>query len=347
MWHVRGHEPSLRQIDKSLREGRFAHAFLLVGPAHVGKRTLAINMAQTVNCLSPEDAPCGECNQCRHIASAQHADVRVIGVQKEGEDGPSRREIGIGDVREVQHQASLKPYEGSCRVFIFDGAEYMSEEAANALLKTLEEPPPQVLIVLLTSQEEALLPTIRSRCRRLELKPLPLSEVEKELVDVYSIDQEDAKKLARLSMGCLGWAISALNDSSIMETRNEEMERISQLSVASLEDRFSYASDLASLFSRARDRAREVLYLWLRWWRDLLLIREGAEEFVYNIDWADTLRIRASGLTTAQIVDFIRAILRTREALEDNANARLALEVLMLSLPEGGVRPERSERTRV
>ena len=339
MWQVRGHEPLLRQIDKSLREGRYAHAYLLVGPAQVGKRTLAINMAQALNCLSPEDAPCGECIQCRHIASGQHADVLVIGVQREGEEGSSRREIGIGDVREVQHQASLKPYEGSCRVFIFDGAEYMSEEAANALLKTLEEPPPQVLIILLTSREEALLPTIRSRCRRLELEPLPLADIAKELINTHSISREEAEKLARLSMGRLGSALSALNNPSIMEKRKEEMERIAQISQASLEDRFSYSSDLATLFSRNMDGAREVLYLWLRWWRDLLLIKEGSEEFIYNIDWADTLRLRASELTTAQVVGFIKAILSILEALEHNANARLALEVLMLSLP--------GEKTRV
>ena len=339
MWQVRGHEPLLRQLDKSIKEGRYAHSYLLVGPPQVGKRTLAINMAQSVNCLSPESAPCGQCSQCQRIASAQHADVLVIGVGRGEEDGPSRSEIGIGDVREIERQASLKPYEGSHRVFIFDGAERMSEEAANALLKTLEEPPPQVLIILLTSQEEALLPTILSRCRRLELKPLPFSEIVKELIETHSLSQEEAEKLARLSMGCLGWAISAVSDPSIMEKRSDELERISELSVSSLEDRFSYASDLGSLFYKNRGEARDALRLWLRWWRDLLLIKEGAEEYVHNIDWSDTLRLRASELATTQVTAFIKALLTTLEALEHNANARLALEVMMLSLP--------GERTRV
>ena len=320
-------------MDKSLREGRHAHAYLLVGPAQVGKKTLAINMAQAVNCLGPQDAPCGECSQCRRIASAQHADVLVIEVQRAADEGPSRREIGIGDVREVQHQASLKPYEGSNRVFIFDGAEHMSEEAGNALLKTLEEPPPQVLIILLTSREEDLLPTIRSRCRRLELRPLPLGEVVEELTNTHSTSEEEAKKLARLSMGCLGWALSALSDPSIMEQRGEDLERIAGISVASLEDRFNYASDLADLVAKNREVGRDVLFLWLRWWRDLLLVGEGVGEFVYNIDWEDTLRLMASGLTTVEILGFIKAIQGTLDALEQNANPRLALEVLMLSLP--------------
>jgi DNA polymerase-3 subunit delta' len=334
MWQLRGHDPLLRQLNKSFSEGRYAHAYLLVGPAQVGKRTLAINMAQAVNCLSTEDIRCGECDQCRHIASAQHADVRLIGVQRDGEDGPQRRDIGIGDVREVQHQASLKPYEGKHRVFIFDGAERMSEDAANALLKTLEEPPPQVMIILLASHEEALLPTIRSRCRRLELRPLPMAEVAKELVGTHSADEKDAETLARLSLGCLGWAISALKESSIMERRADVLDHVSSLSKASLEDRFNYASELASTFSQSREDARENLYLWLRWWRDLLLLKEGTEDFIYNLDWADSLRDQAAEYTTVQIVGFIRGILSVLDALEDNGNVRLALEVLMLGLPE-------------
>ena len=338
MWRLRGHEPLLRQVDKSFKGGRHSHAYLLVGPAQVGKGALAINMAQAMNCLSPEDAPCGECIQCRHIVSGQHADVLVIGVQRPGEDGPPRREIGIGDVRDVQRQASLKPYEGRCRVYIFDGAEYLSEEASNALLKTLEEPPPQVMLILLTPHEELLLPTIRSRCRRLELRPLPRAEMVKELVNAHSIGTEEAEKLACLSMGCLGWALSAIKDPAVLEKRREELDRIAKIAVAGLEDRFSYASDLATLFFRNREEAREVLRLWLRWWRDLLIIKEGAEEFVYNVDWIDTLRLRASECTTVQVVGFIRGLLSTLEALEHNANPRLALEMLMLMLSLQGER---------
>ena len=333
MWQIRGHEPVLKQVEKTFKEGRNAHAYLLVGPAHVGKRSLALGMAQAVNCLVIEDAPCGKCSQCSRIATAKHADVRVIGVQSASEDAPSRREIGIDDIRQVEHQASLKPYEGTHRVFIFDGAEFMSEESANALLKTLEEPPPNVLIILLTSREESLLPTIRSRCRRLELKPLPISEVATELVDTHSMSQEEADKLARLSQGCLGWAISAASNPSIIEKRNESLERISRLSSASLEEKFTYAAELASLYYSNRDEARDTLLLWLRWWRDLLLVKEGAEEFVLNLDWKQGLLLQASVITTAQLTRFIRAILTTFEALEDNANPRLTLEVLMLSLP--------------
>ena len=332
MWQIRGYDHLLKQIDRRLREGRHSHAYMLIGPPQVGKGTLAVNMAQAVNCLSPTDAPCGECSQCVRIASGQHADVRTISVRRDG-DGPSRKEIGIDDVRDIQRQASLKPYEGRQRVFIFDGAEDLSEEAANALLKTLEEPPPQVLLILVATTEGTLLPTIRSRCQRLEMKALPVEQVARELTVSHELAGEKADLLSRLSMGKLGWAISAITDPSTLEKRDEEMEKISRMSGASLEERFDYASGLASLHSKNREAAGEVLQLWLRWWRDLLLIKEGVGPYVTNVDLTSTLQTAADRLDTAEVVEFTRAILATIDALAHNANSRLALEVLMLGLP--------------
>ena len=335
MWQVKGQDRALAELEKSLREGRYAHAYLLVGPPQVGKGTLALHLAQAVNCLSPGEAPCGECIQCRHIAASQHADVVTI---RPGEER-SKTVIGIDEVREIQHQASLKPYEGRHRVFVFDGAEHMSEEAANALLKTLEEPPPQVLILLLTAHEEALLPTIRSRCRRVELRPMPMKEISRELVESHSVSMEEAEKLARLGMGCLGWAISAAGDASIMETRDAGLDRVSAVCTAPLEDRFDYASELTSMFYKNRDEAMEALHMWLGWWRDILLIKEGSEEFVINLDRVDSLRQQADACTRAQVAQQINVTLQTLAALEANANPRLALEVLMLGVP-----PQRSPR---
>ena len=332
MWQVEGQDRAVAELEKSIREGRYAHAYLLVGPPHIGKETLALNIAQALNCLSPADAPCGQCVQCRHIEAGQHADVVTIRPNREG----NKKGIGIGEVREIQHQASLKPYEGEHRVFIFDGAEHMSEDAANALLKTLEEPPPQVLLALLASNEEALLPTILSRCRRVELRPMPMKEIAKELMESHSLSNEEAEKLARLAMGCLGWAISAAGDPSILEDRDSELERIAELCTAPLEDRFAYASELGSTSYKNRDGAIEALNLWLQWWRDVLMIKEGLGDFVYNLDRTDTLRQLAEGVTKSQAAQQVKATLQTMAALEQNANPRLALEVLMLGVPANG-----------
>lgn len=219
-------------------------------------------------------------------------------------------------------------------MIIFDGAEFMSEEAANALLKSLEEPPPQVMIVLLTANEETLLSTIRSRCCRLLLRPTAKQEVVDRLVSEHQADPEDAERLSRLSRGCLGWAIGALGNSEVLEQRRAELERIRETSEAGLEGQFAYVAELAALFAKDRESARQLLYLWLGWWRDLLLIKEGAEEYIHNTEWLTPLRLQAGGLTTAQLVGFVKRLVQTLEALDANANARLALETLMINLPK-------------
>jgi len=333
MWQLYGQDHVLRQLEASLKQGRLAHAYLLVGPPHVGKMTLALNLAQGVDCASGPGVPCGGCSQCTRIATGHHADVRVVGVIPSPAGEPTRTVIGIDDIKEVLHRTSLKPFEGACGVIIFDGAEAMSEEAANALLKTLEEPPPQVVLLLLTADEEALLPTIRSRCLRLQLRPMAKQQMAERLVAEHGADPPEAERLARLARGCLGWAISARSNPDVLAEREAELARMQEAWESRLEGRFSYASQLASLFFRDRESARQLLFLWLRWWRDLLLIKEGAEEYVHNSDRLAPLRLQATGLSTEQVLGFLKRLLQTLDALDRNANPRLALEVLMLDLP--------------
>ena len=335
MWQVYGQDPVIRQLDADLKSGHPAHAYLLVGPPHVGKMTLALNLAQAVNCLDAPGPPCGVCVQCIRIAQGHHADVRILALGPSEAEGPTRTVIGISDVRDVLRQINLKPFEGAHTVIIVDGAERMSEEAANAFLKSLEEPPPQVLFLLLTADEEALLPTIRSRCRRLLLRPLPKEQMIETLMKEHQADPQEAEKLFRLSRGCLGWAVTALaEDDGPLAWRETELDRLNATSESGLLARFNHANELASLFQRDREAAKETLYLWLRWWRDLLLIKEEGEDYVGNIDRISELRLQAAQLTTGQIITFTRRLLDTLEALDRNASARLALEVLMLELPQ-------------
>ena len=332
MWKLQGHDALVQRLERSVREGRYAHAYLIAGPSQVGKGTLALDLARALNCRSREETPCGTCTQCQRISAGQHADVRVLSLEVRPE-GASRTEIGIDEIREMQHQANLKPYEGSHRVFIVDGAEHMSEQAANALLKTLEEPPEQVVIVLLTSEEDSLLATVRSRCRRLELRPMAVPRVARFLVERHSTEQSQADRLARLSMGRAGWAVSALEDPSLEEEHQKAVERVAGLSTGELEAQFAYAAEVATQHFGNRARARESLNTWLRWWRDLLLLTAGARELVYHEEWMESLEAQASRITSRQAAEVIRSLLDKLEALEDNANPRLALEALMLGLP--------------
>jgi DNA polymerase-3 subunit delta' len=325
MWQVIGQDKILSLLDYSLKSNAMAHAYLIVGPRHVGKGTLAMNLAQALNCDGPE-LPCGQCISCQRIGASKHADVTSIGLD-------SRTEIGIDDIRGLQRLANLPPYEGKYKVFIIDDAEYLSTEAANSLLKILEEPPPKVVWLLLAAEEERLLPTIISRCQRLELKPVPPERIQEVLINSYKVDARKARLLTQLCHGRLGWALSVLVNEDILEQRSQRIAKLSSLLPASLEQRFGYAQELANQFSQSRKAGAEILEMWLDWWRDVMLIKGGCQEAIINVDYETTLAEQARGLGLAEIEEFLTALGLLQEEISKNVSPRLAWEWLMLSLP--------------
>ena len=326
MWQVIGQDKILSLLDYSLKTNSIAHAYLLAGPRHVGKGTLATNLAQALNC-DGQEVPCGECRSCQRILEGKHADVTPIGL-----DG--RTEIGIDDIRGLQRSANLPPYEGKCKVFIIHEAEYLSTEAANSLLKILEEPPPRIVWLLLASEEEQLLPTIVSRCQRLELKPVPSERVQEVLVNSYSVAADEAKLLTRLCHGRLGWALSALADCDVLERRSQRIDRLVSLLTAGIEQRFAYAQELANQFSQDRKSGAETIEIWLDWWRDLMLIKGGCPEAIINVDYETVLEEQVKGVNLSKIKEFLTSLGLLQEAISKNVNTRLAFEWLMLNLPK-------------
>ena len=328
MWQTIGHDKAINNLDRSLAEGRLSHAYLLAGPRQVGKMTLALELAQAVNCLEAE-RPCGECVQCSRIARGLHTDVRIVGLDTEA----SRVLISIDQVREVQREASLKPFEGRSRVFIFDGAENLSEEAANSLLKTLEEPPDQVVLILLTSDLGALLPTLVSRCQVLELRAVAAPLVSRWLQTRHAVDPLRADEIARLAGGGPGWAINAVSNPEVLQKLDEQVTSIAALVAGSLEERFSYAANLASSVGRGREARHGDLSLWLGWWRDVLLVKAGLPELAHHRSGMKALKAAAAALTLAEVTRAVNAVQDAIGYLQRNVNPRLALEDLMLALP--------------
>ncbi len=326
MWQVIGQDKLLSLLKQNLKQSNIAHAYLLTGPRHIGKGTLAVNIAQAMNCDASEP-PCGQCHSCRRIAQEKHADVILTHLNLSAE-------ISIDTIRELQHLANLPPYEGKYKVFIIDDAEYLSIEAANCLLKILEEPPPKVIWLLLASEENRLLPTVISRCQRLEFKPLPMKEIQKILVDQYDITLNKANLLARLSHGCPGWAISAVKDDNLLSQRTQNINKFVSLLTANLEQRFACAQEWAIQFNRQRMSMIEIMEDWINWWRDLMLIRGSCEELITNIDYEATLQRKASNLTMREINGFIADLCLLKEQLSKNINVRLLLEWVMLNMPK-------------
>jgi len=329
MWKVIGQPRVVSLLQRSLERGSVAHAYLVIGPPHVGKMTLALDLAQALNCQG-DGPPCALCDSCQKIASGKHADVQIIGL-----DSNNSAEIGIDQIRQVQHSSNLPPFEGRHKVFIIERAELMSTEAANCLLKTLEEPAAGVVFILLTTSDSALPATVVSRCQKLELPPMPAVEVEAVLSQRWGVEQQRAGLLARLCHGCLGWAVSAASDERLLELHAERLEGLLSIIGGDYEVRFNYVTQLVAWFGQSRGLVQEVLDLWLEWWRDLLLVKLGSSSGVTNIDHQPTLVDMARGYRLEQIRSVIKGIQATGEQLRQNANPRLAFEVLMLNIPEG------------
>lgn len=347
-WGLIGQERAVRALSAALRQGRLPHAHLLVGPAHVGKGTLALRLAQAINCLAPVDErPCLACRQCRRIESFLHADLHLLTVE------PGHREVRIAQVRELERALSLKPFEGRARVAIVDPADAMNLEAQNAFLKTLEEPPPDTVLVLVTCRETALLPTIRSRCRRIALGAVPVARLAAALA-ARGLSPEEAERLARWSEGRPGVALSLAADPELRQRREAEVERALSLPSLPLPRRLALADELAQLFTApdGRDRQAEdappvpaprfgerlwwVLDIWQSVWRDILLACAGPGAPMVNAERGAEIERLAAGLDTGRAAEALLAVWRVRRYLEDNVNPRLALEEMLLSLPEAG-----------
>ena len=335
MWNTIGHERAVTHLKLGLEKGRLSHAYLLTGPRQVGKTSLAMDLARALNCLGDE-RPCGVCDQCGRIERGLHADMRIVGVEAgTSRGGGSRTSIGIDQVREVQREASLKPYEGRYRVFVVDGAEHVTAEAANSLLKTLEEPPDQVVIALLAPDVDVLPPTVVSRCQRLDLRPVALPLIARELTARFQTDEDRAAEIARLSQGRPGWAFDAANDPDKIEGLLEELDSIQSILDAGLEDRFTYAQKTASAFTRDRESVRRQLAAWQAWLHDVFLVKHGVPQFATYRSRLETLTTVANAMASADVSRALRAVRETADLMERNVNPRLALESMMLVLPRG------------
>jgi DNA polymerase-3 subunit delta' len=331
MWNVIGHERIVEALARSLREGRLSHAYLFAGPERIGKMALAMDLAQALECTGAEQ-PCGECRSCRRIRESKYADVAVLALAT-GPSGEARKEIGIEDIKALQQAAGLQPFEGKARVFIIDGADHLSPEAANRLLKTLEEPPDNVYIILLAPDAAALLPTIVSRCRTYQLRPVPGPVIEAALVTRHKAEPNAARTLSRQCEGRPGWAVAALADPALAGERDAMLSEVAEVAFLDQAQRLALAARLSEGFGRDRTEALQWLALARQWWRDVLLAKAGRMDLAVNEGRRELLARTAAPLSREAVGAALQRIEQTEAGLERNANARLALDVLLLHLP--------------
>lgn len=323
-WNLIGHEWAVDMLKKHVIHGTTRHAYLFAGPPGLGRRTLALRFAQALNCKTPLEPgiPCGECRDCKQIASMQHADLAIIQADSEGGT------LKVDQIRETRKMLTYKPYQSNYRVALFLRFHEANDSAANALLKTLEEAPSYAVLILTADTPEQLLPTIVSRCEVLRLRALKVGVVQQALEN-KGFETSQSKLIAHISGGRFGYARRLLESESLLGLREERLNDLQTLMAASRVEKFSYAEKL----SKDKDSMRQAILIWLSYWRDVMLRTAQAETPLVNVDRNLEIEDVASRMDLSSARRVVSRLEAALEKMGRNVNSRMLAEVLLLDLP--------------
>jgi DNA polymerase III, delta'' subunit len=318
---VAGHDDVAAMLRNMLISGRVPHALLFAGPAGIGKMLAARILAAALLCGSGRDEPCGDCPSCRLVAQGAHPDLIVLTA-----DGAS---LKIDQIRALQHEAALASYHGAGRVFLIEEAERLTTQAANSLLKTLEEPPAGAVFILTTASLPSMLPTVVSRCRVFKFRPLA-PDVLSPLLQRKGAPEKLARVTARLSGGRVGEALALLDEGGLA-LRDEAAALVAALPTGEASLIWTQGTVLEKL--ERTDLAGFLRHL-SQVLRDLLIIDCGREELAFNSDITGKLRVAATAWDAPGLDKALRTVQEARSALEGNANTRLTCEAMLIHLME-------------
>ncbi len=302
---VLGHDLAKRLFQAHLASGCVPSAYLLSGPEGVGKRRLALEMAKALNCADDGPRPCDRCDSCTQIARRVHPDVHLL------VPGGASEQIRIEDIRHLLGRIALRPFRARIQVGLIDGAERLTEEAANSLLKALEEPPQRARFLLITAHLSDCLPTIVSRCQLIRCQPLPLDAVAQVLGERSGCDATRAQALARLSGGRPAHALRLAERWTAYEPLLERMAGADT------------SAWLTQPLPETRQDLTDLLDLMMRWLRDLAVTAAGGSRWVVHGAYEESLRRQAQRMDLERCVDTAFELVELRESVEQFANPRL------------------------
>jgi len=321
---ILGNSRSKRILRKALQRGRIPNSLLFMGPEGVGKRDVALVLAKAMNCLQEKDDSCEVCSSCKAINNKNFPDVMVI--------SPDKNSLKINQMREMKTTAYLKPMIGRKRIFVLEDVEKMNDEAANSVLKILEEPPVFTHIVLITHNPYLILPTIHSRCQKLVFSPILREDIEQELVS-RGEEAERAKIISLLVKGNLKQALS-LDWEEVQTIRNKAWQLFCALLRGERVSPF-----LKNYAYKRRDSLEEefvnVVEILSSLCRDLLLVKEGGSlDLLLNPDYASEIQEAQNLISLGQIMNFLVKIDFALFALRRNLNVNLLVSSLFSSILE-------------
>jgi DNA polymerase-3 subunit delta' len=327
-------------LSRILSAGRLPGALLFAGPEGVGKKLFALEIARSVLCKNPGAfGGCGACGICKRIGkfvfptSEKKEDYHRVFISDHADVGQViafRRNISVEAIRELEREANFRPYEGKSRFFIIDDAEKMNLSAANALLKTLEEPAPTTHIFLVTSRYDSLLPTIISRCQVMRFQPVGEGEIERFLMETKEFAPEDAMVAARISGGSLGRALRMNGED--FRAHREAMLKVVEARTAGRERTTLLRAAEETGDTRMKDDYEPRLDILQSLLRDVWQMKKGrASEALINRDLQERLSRCAENASADDLTFFMTEIERVRENLLVNINRKIATDALFMT----------------
>jgi DNA polymerase-3 subunit delta' len=311
---VVGHERPLQILRRVIETGRVRHAYLLTGMEGIGKKLVALNMAKSLNCADQSGEACDHCRSCQLIDKGIYPDFILI--------NPTGESIKIEQIRELERSIAFKPYEARWRVIIIDRAEQLTREAANALLKTLEEPPPLTVIILVATAVEGFPPTVPSRCQRIRFSPLSHEDVKKVLRNRLPAEEIDI--FAPLANGSPGRAL---------RMDGEEIKKIKGLLSHAFSPSLNRRLHIARELAHEEGRGKLFLEILGGWLRDLIIYQETQQEaLVLNRDLLAEIKKVASGRQTEGLLRDFWSLHEIERGIEAHGNLQLSLESALVGI---------------
>lgn len=320
-----GHEQIKEHFQKAIENHKVSHAYILTGEAGMGRKSLANAFALTLLCEKGGSEPCMECHACKQVLSGNHPDLIYVTHEKPGS-------IGVNDIREqINDTIMVRPYSSYYKIYIVDEAEKMTQQAQNALLKTMEEPPSYAVIILLTTNQDAFLPTILSRCVQLKLKPLRDFVVKSYLEGHLNVPEADAELYAAFARGNLGKAIALASSEDFKQMRQEMLHLLKHLKEADISELLDYIRKLKEDNLDIYD----CLDFMQLWYRDILLykVTKDMNLLIFKDEYRVINEISQSSAYEG-LEQILESIDKTRVRLDANVNMELAIELMLLVMKE-------------
>lgn len=306
------HEELMNNLINSVHSGQSSHAYIFEGKKELGTLESARLFAAALTCSNREIAPCGSCRSCTLSKANTNPDIIYVRPKKD------KKSIGADDMRELEDDVAIKPFNCAYKVYIIENGELLTEQAQNTLLKTFEEPPEYAVFILLIEKSALLLPTVLSRFTMVHFNEVSDDIVEKYILNKYPNESERLPFLVKYCGGVPEIADIIINDENFDSLRNGALEKLFALISSNKLSSFSVQKYL----DENKEKADIILDFWLSFLRDIILIQTGASETIINIDKKDSLMRAAANISPSNAVRISDKLITAQKMLSRYVNIK-------------------------